>query len=167
MERLKAEYRLSFYQLLGSRGNETSRIKMELNFSYSFLLWVKRSNQPGLLQFWPSPSYTQDGSGNNKVACSSTGSTHMTLFWLTTVQIAPSIHFQKKSLAEVNAVPQDSIFFLFECWNQQASLLLVCSQFNLIWLILTLTKGSSVCEGKEHSQVAMCNEKKSNSILPG
>lgn len=44
-----------------------------------------------------------------------------------------------------------------------------------IWLILTLTKGSSVCEGKARSQVATCKLKKLQhiawiakySILPG
>lgn len=60
----------------------------------------------------------------------------------------------------MNAVPQDSVFFLFERWNEQASLLLVSWQLNLIRLILTLAKGSSVCEGKEYSQVAMCKENK-------
>lgn len=63
--------------------------------SYSFSLSMKSNNHLLLLQFCPSHSSTQDDLGNTKVACSSTCSTHLTLFWLTTVQTVPSIHFKK------------------------------------------------------------------------
>lgn len=154
---------------------------------------MKSNNHPFLLQFCPSHSSTQDDSGNTKVACSSTCSTHLTLFWLTTVQTVPSMHLKKNDLPK-QTVAQNCTFplwmlkliciIIFSISANKISFFLA-SHRNLnichlqivwpiknvsgitvnIWLISTLTKGF-VFVNRGHAQGSQCIKKKNNGTLP-